>query len=215
MPLKRCSEHIMANRKSNQEKKRKRHTFQFSFSSLFVLSIGVFFVLGWVFFLGILVGRGLLPNSIENLSFIKKKIVKDETETKNEHVSPIKIDELSFYNHLVDKKEKAKNKALPPSLPKKKVKKIEKKQLGQLKQEIRSYSIQVAALKDEEKTKKMVERLTTLGYQVYYYQIVINGEKYYRIRCGPFSTIAKAKQYAKKLANKEGFKPFIVYPHSE
>jgi cell division protein FtsN len=205
----------MVNRKSTQEKERKRHTFQFSFKSLFVLSIGIFFVLGWVFFLGILVGRGLLPNSIENFSFIKKKIVKDEAEKKNEHTSPIKIDELSFYNHLIDKKEKAKKKALPPALPKNHVKKIEKKQLGQLKQEIRSYSIQVAALKDEAKTKKMVERLTTLGYQAYYYQIVINGEMYYRIRCGPFSTITKAKQYAKRLANKEGFKPFIVYPHNK
>jgi cell division protein FtsN len=205
----------MVNRKPTPEKERKRHTFQFSFKSLFLLSIGVFFVLGWVFFLGILVGRGLLPNSIENFSFIKKKIVKDETEKKNEDISPIKIDELSFYNHLIDKKEKAKKKAPPAALPKEQIKEIEKKQLGQLKKELRSYSIQVAALKDEAKTKKMVERLTTLGYQAYYYQIVINGDMYYRIRCGPFSTIEKAKQYAKRLANKEGFKPFIVYPHNE
>ena len=165
--------------------------------------------------MGILVGRGLLPNSIENFSFIKKKIVKDEAEKKNEHVSPIKIDELSFYNHLIDKKEKAKKKAPPPTLSKNQEKKTEKTQLGQLKKEIRSYSIQVAALKDKAKTKKMVEKLTSLGYQAYYYQILINGEMYYRIRCGPFSTIEKAKQYAKRLANKEGFKPFIVYPHNE
>jgi len=205
----------MVNRKPTPEKERKRHTFQFSFRSLFLLSIGVFFVLGWVFFLGILVGRGLLPNSIENFSFIKKKIVKDETEKKNEHVSPIKIDELSFYNHLIDKKEEAKEKAPPATLSKNQVKKIEKTQLGQLKQEIRSYNIQVAALKDKAKTKKMVERLTSLGYQAYYYQTLINGEMYYRIRCGPFSNIEKAKQYAKRLANKEGFKPFIVYPNNE
>lgn len=205
----------MVNRKPTPEKERKRHIFQFSFRSLFLLSIGVFFVLGWVFFLGILVGRGLLPNSIENFSFIKKKIVKDETEKKNEHVSPIKIDELSFYNHLIDKKEEAKKKAPPATLSKNQVKKIEKTKLGQLKQEIRSYNIQVAALKDKAKTKIMVERLTRLGYQAYYYQILINGEMYYRIRCGPFSTIEKAKQYAKRLANKEGFKPFIVYPNNE
>lgn len=200
------------NRKPTPEKERKRHIFQFSFRSLFLLSIGVFFVLGWVFFLGILVGRGLLPNSIENFSFIKKKIVKDETEKKNEHVSPIKIDELSFYNHLIDKKEKAKKKAPPATLSKNQVKKIEKTKLGQLKQEIRGYSIQVAALKDKAKTKKMVERLTRLGYQAYYYQILINGEMFYRVRCGPFSNIEKAKKNAKRLTDKEGFKPFIVYP---
>jgi len=205
----------MVNRKPPPEKERKRHTFQFSFRSLSLLSIGAFFVLGWVFFLGILVGRGLLPDSIENFSFIKKKIVKDETEKKNEHVRPIKIDELSFYNHLIDKKEKAKKKAPPATVSKNQVKKIEKTKLGQLKQEIRGYSVQVAALKDKAKTKKMVERLTRLGYQAYYYQILINGEMYYRIRCGPFSNIEKAKQYAKRLANKEGFKPFIVYPNNE
>ncbi len=200
------------NRKPTPEKERKRHIFQFSFRSLFLLSIGVFFVLGWVFFLGILVGRGLLPNSIENFSFIKKKIVKDETEKKNEHVSPIKIDELSFYNHLIDKKEKAKKKAPPATLSKNQVKKIEKTKLGKLKQEIRGYSIQVAALKDKAKTKKMVERLTRLGYQAYYYQILINGEMFYRVRCGPFSNIETAKKNAKRLTDKEGFKPFIVYP---
>jgi len=64
-----------------------------------------------------------LPDSIENFSFIKKKIVKDETLKKNEDVRPIKIDELSFYNHLIDKKEKAKKKALPTALPKVQVKK--------------------------------------------------------------------------------------------
>jgi len=205
----------MVNKKSPPEKERKRHTFQFSFRSLFLLSIGVFFVLGWVFFLGILVGRGLLPNSIENFSFIKKKIVGDDTEKKNDHVSPIKIDELSFYNQLIEKKEKAKKKAPPATLSKNQVKKIEKTKLGQLKQEIRSYSIQVAALKDKGKTKKMVGRLTRLGYQAYYYQILINGEMFYRVRCGPFSNIEKAKKNAKRLANKEGFKPFIVYPNNE
>lgn len=141
--------------------------------------------------------------------------MKDETEKKNEHVSPIKIDELSFYNHLIDKKEEAKKKAPPATLSKNQVKKIEKTKLGQLKQKMRSYSIQVAALKDKAKTKKMVERLTRLGYQAYYYQILINGEMYYRIRCGPFSNIEEAKQYATRLANNEGFKPFIVYPNNE
>ena len=205
----------MVNRKSTPEKERKRHTFQFSFRSLFLLSISFFFILGWVFFLGILVGRGFLPNSIESFSPIKKKTVKDEAERKNEHVSPITIDELSFYKKLIDKKEKAKKTAPPAPLLKDQEKIIEKIKEGQLKKDIRSYRVQVAALKDKAKTKKEVERLTNLGYQAYYYQILINGEMYYRIRCGPFSTIEKAKQYAKRLANKEGFKPFIVYPKNE
>lgn len=202
----------MVNRKPSAKKEKKRYTFQFSFSSLFVLSISLFFILGWVFFLGIMVGRGLLPNTIESFSFIKKKIVKDEEKKKNEHVKPIKEDELSFYDQLVDKKEKAKKKIPPSTLLKDQVKKIEKTKAVQLKEDTRNYSVQVAALKNKVKTEKMVERLTRLGYQAYYYQILINGEMFYRIRCGPFSNIEEAKKYAKRLADKEGFKPFIVYP---
>jgi cell division protein FtsN len=202
----------MVNRKPSAKKEKKRYTFQFSFSFLFVLSISLFFILGWVFFLGIMVGRGFLPNTIENFSFIKKKIVKDEEKKKNEHVKPIKEDELSFYDQLVDKKEKAKKKIPPSTLLKDQVKKIEKTKAVQLKEDTRNYSVQVAALKNKVKTEKMVERLTRVGYQAYYYQILINGEMFYRIRCGPFSNIEEAKKYAKRLADKEGFKPFIIYP---
>ncbi len=162
--------------------------------------------------MGIMVGRGFLPNTIENFSFIKKKIVKDEEKKKNEHVKPIKEDELSFYDQLVDKKEKAKKKIPPSTLLKDQVKKIEKTKAVQLKEDTRNYSVQVAALKNKVKTEKMVERLTRLGYLAYYYQILINGEMFYRIRCGPFSNIEEAKKYAKRLADKEGFKPFIIYP---
>jgi len=205
----------MANKKPTPKKKKKRHTFQFTFSSLFLLSIGSFFILVWVFFLGILIGRGLLPHSIESLPFIKKKIVKEEANKKKDHVSPIEIDELSFYNQLIDKKEKAQKKPPPATLVKNHRKKIEKKKIGQLKQDIRSYSVQVAALKDKADSEKMVKRLKGLGYQAYYYQILINGEIFYRVRCGPFFNIEKAKKYAKRLADKDGFKPFIVYPDNQ
>ncbi len=76
----------------------------------------------------------------------------------------------------------------------------------------RHYSVQVIALKDKEKTEQMVERLSSLGYQAYYYQTLINGETFYRVRCGPFYTIPEAKKYAKRLADREGLKPFVVYP---
>lgn len=205
----------MVNKKSTPKKERKRHIFQFSFKSGFLLSIGFFFVLGWVFFLGILVGRGLLPDSVETFSFIKKKIAKDEPKKQNDLVNPIQIDELSFYNQLIDKKEKAKKQVAPPTLVKHPDNKTEKKQLRQVKEETHNYSIQVVALKDKTETEKMVRRLIRLGYQAYYYQIMINGDIFYRIRCGPYSTIEKAKQYAKMLSDREGFNPFIVHSNNK
>ena len=156
-----------------------------------------------------------MPDSIESLSFIKKKTVTNEAEKKNEDLSPIKIDELSFYHQLIDKKEKAKKNAAHTPLLKDQEKKIEKTKKEQTKNDIHRFHVQVAALNDEAKTKREVERLTSLGYQAYYYQVLINGKVYYRIRCGPFSSVEKAKQYAKRLADKEGFKPFIVYPQNK
>ena len=205
----------MVNKKATPEKEEKRYAFQFSFRSLFLLSVSFLFILSWVFLLGILVGRGLLPNPIENLFFTKKKTVTNEVEKKNEVPSPIKIDELSFYHQLIDKKEKAKKNAAHTPLLKDQGKKTEKTKKGQTKNDIHRFHVQVAALNDEAKTKKEVERLTSLGYHAYYYRVLINGKVYYRIRCGPFSSIEKAKQYAKKLAKKEGFKPFIVYPQNK
>ena len=75
---------------------------------------------------------------------------------------------------------------------------------------IGKYSVQVAALKDMDKTEKMVESLTGLGYQAYYYKTVINGEIFYRVRCGPYPNIEEAKKHAERLVIK-GFKPILVH----
>lgn len=200
----------MVNKKFNPKKEKKRHIFQFTYRSGFLLAIGFFFVLGWVFFLGILVGKGLVPQ-IDDLPFIKKKIVKNEPKKETDHVNPIQVDELSFYRDLIDKKERAMKKAPPAMLLKPYDKKTEKKSVQQAEKQIHGYSIQVAALRDEARTKKMVKKLIRAGYQAYYYQIMIDGEIVYRIRCGPFSTIEKAEENAKRLTHREGLKPFIIY----
>ncbi len=202
----------MVNRKSSPKKDRKRYTFQFTFSSLLLSSISLLFVLAWVFSLGIMVGRGFLPGALDTFSSIKERIMKDKEKKEIDHPRPIKEEELTFYSQLVDKKDRVKKKAFskPPSRDQERASK--KARVAQIREDIRNHSVQVAALKDKTKTEKMVEKLTRLGYPAYYYQTLINGKKYYRIRCGPFLTIAEARKCAKRLADKEGFKPFIVYP---
>ena len=201
----------MVNIKSSPKKERKRYSFQFSLSSLLLISITFVFVLGWVFSLGIMVGRGFLPGTIGSFSAVKEKTAKDEEKKKNYQLKPIKEEELTFYNQLVDKKERAKKKALPDTLLKDQDRTTKKAKVGQSKEDIGDYSIQVAALKDKGRTEKLVERLTRLGYPAYYNQSLIKGEMYYRIRCGPFPNIEEAKKCGKRLADKEGFKPFIIY----
>ena len=68
----------MVNKKSSPKKKKRRYTFQLTLSSLLLLSIFLVFILAWIFSLGIMVGRGLLPSAIEGFSSIKEKVANDE-----------------------------------------------------------------------------------------------------------------------------------------
>lgn len=199
----------MGNRRSSPKKERKRYAFQLTLGSLLLLSVSLVFILAWVFSLGIMVGRGFLPSSIGGFSPLREKATHGEQKKKIEHVRPIQEEEFTFYNQLVNKKERTKKKLLSEDLltNQDKMTKPERS-----KEATRNYSVQVAALKDKEKTKKLVERLTRLGYPAYYYQTRINDEIYYRIRCGPFPDLEKVSNCAKRLADKEGFKPFIVHP---
>jgi cell division protein FtsN len=201
----------MVNKKSSPKKKKKRYTFQLTLSSILLLSICLVFILAWIFSLGIMVGRGFLPRAIEGFSSIKEKVANDEEEEKVEidHPGPIGEEELTFYNRLISKKEETKKGARSSHVLKDQGKKAK---VEQLKEEISGYSVQVAALKGKGKAEKMVERLVRLGYPAYYYQTLINDVIYYRIRCGPFQKIEEANKSAKRLTDKEGFKPFIIYP---
>lgn len=209
----------MANIKPSRKKKKKGYNFQFSLSSLLLLSITFLFILGWVFSLGIMVGRGFLPKTIGTFSAVKEKTARVEEKTarveekkKNDQLKPIKEEELIFYNQLVDKKNRAKKKSLSEALLKEQDRTPKKRKAEQSKKDAGNYNVQVAAAKDKGKIEKLVKRLTSLGYPAYYNQTLINEEIYYRARCGPFPDIEEAKKCRKRLADKEGFKPFIIYP---
>jgi len=203
----------MANKKSFPEKEQKRYTLRFSLPSLLLSCIGFLFILGWIFALGIIVGRGFVPRTIDAFSFFKKREVKDDEQKKVHHVPLIKEEELTFYNQLIDNKDRAKEKNSSQSLLEDFGKPKEELKITQKKEDVGGYSIQVAALKNRRATEKMVESLSKSGYPAYSYRTIINGEVFYRIRCGPFRSLAQAKQCVKRLADEKGFKPFIVYPN--
>jgi len=206
----------MANRKFSSEKPKKRYALQFSPTSLLFSGIGCIFILVWVFALGIMVGRGFLPDSMEGLWGFKGKTANDKPGSKAKHVPPIKEEELTFYNQLIDTKSKARSEPLPNAPRKNQLKAPKRPKTTQEEADTAdSYRVQVAALKDKAKTEEMVKRLIKAGYPAYYYQTLINGEIYYRVRCGRFANADQAKSLAARLSEKEGFKPFIVYPNSE
>jgi len=206
----------MANKKSVPEKPKKRYALQFSLTSLLFSGMGCIFILAWVFALGIMVGRGFLPERMEGFWGSKGKAASNKQGNKADHAPRIKEEELTFYNELIDTKSKPRSEP-PPQAPRKELlnppKKMKTAQEAQDK--AGTYSVQVASLKNRGGTEQMVERLIKAGYPAYYSKTLIKGEVYYRVRCGPFPNADQAKSLAARLSEKEGFKPFIVYPHSE
>ena len=202
----------MTNKKSSSKKIKKRYTFRPTIGSLFLFCFGLIFVLAWVFCLGVIVGRNFLPIAFDTFSRTKETVVEAKEEKRTDHIESIKEEELTFYNQLVNKKERAKEEITSRPSVKEPDRKKKPTHVWQGEEDSHHYSVQVIALKDKEKTEQMVKRLSSLGYQAFYYQTLINGETFYRVRCGPFYTIPEAKQYAKRLADREGLKPFVVYP---
>jgi hypothetical protein len=206
----------MANKKSSPDKPKKRYIFEFSLTSLLFSGIGCIFILVWVFALGIMVGRGFLPRSMEGFWFFKGKEVSEEKGKKAKQVPLIKEEDLTFYNQLTDKESTARSEPPHQAPPRDQVTPQPRRKIDQRQTENKDkYRVQVAALKDKGKTEEMVERLIKSGYPAYYYKTLIKGVVYYRVRCGPFSTADQAKGLAARLVEREGFKPFIVYPNSD
>ena len=154
-----------------------------------------------------------MPETLDAFSFFKKREVKDDEQKKDHHVSLIKEEDLTFYDQLIDNKDRANEKYSSQSLLEDFDKPKKEPKITQKKEDVGGFSIQVAALKDRRAAEKMVDSLSKSGYPAYSYRTIINGEVFYRIRCGPFLSLSQAKQCGKRLADEKGFKPFIVYPN--
>jgi len=63
----------MARKKTASKKKAKKYQLEFSLGTMFFWCLGLFFLLAWIFVLGILVGKGMLSHRMENLSVQEKQ----------------------------------------------------------------------------------------------------------------------------------------------
>ena len=68
--------YAMPPKKVRTPKKKKRIRLECSLMSLIAGCVGLFFLLAWIFVLGILVGRGFLPDSVRHLSHLKAPLSK-------------------------------------------------------------------------------------------------------------------------------------------
>ncbi len=199
----------MAKKRSRSKKAGKKYQIELTPLSIFLWGGCLFFVLAWIFVLGILVGRGFLPGAVTAFSDLKNQIsVLQEMVSRNRShdlSSPKKSDsdpKLAFYEKLSSKKEEAKKEWVPErSVESQKQPKPSAPEL--------QYTVQLASLGDKSQAEKLIKDLVGRGYPAYFYEIKVNGQTYYRIRCGRFPSRQAAADYARKLGKEAGIKGFV------
>lgn len=181
---------------------------------------GLLVVLGWIFILGIMVGRGDGPGFLKN--FLPKgqtgvPLARDPAPVSQAVIPPLdegaEDPELRFYEELASKKNNRAREEL--KLRKDQVqnatKAAEKPPVRLVpEQEGAGYVVQVASLDTEEGAAEMVKRLSAKGFRSYFTKAAVKGRVYYRVRVGPFTGAAEAKRSMEELAGKEGLDGFLM-----
>lgn len=203
----------MTEKEKTVEKKRKTVRIELSFMSLFFWGIGLVFSLAWIFALGVLAGKGLLPGGVETLSELKSQIariqeliiIKDSSDLvriKGTGKDP----NLVFYHELSKGEEEPVRRSAPAEAA---PKKSEEKKIPLKVAPAGRFVVQVASLDSEKKASAMAGKLTSRGYKAYFYKVFVKGRAYYRVRCGLYDSQKEAEIVRVQLAGKEGLKGFV------
>ncbi|MFH1075817.1 MAG: SPOR domain-containing protein [Pseudomonadota bacterium] len=169
---------------------------------------GVAAVSAWMFFLGVMVGRGICPVrfDVEELqqqwsTFQEEMLRKEMTESKIEGQT-VKKQELEFYETLTDKKTEANKSDLssiaiynkPSPLPK-----------------VGSLTIQVSSLKNAAAADKVIHELQKKGYDTYADTVDIPERgMWHRVCVGQFASHEDADKICQRLRQSEHFDPIII-----
>ncbi len=198
-------------------KEKKRLHLELSRTALFFWSLGFLIFLGWIFTLGVLAGRGLLPSGAKTLAELKNQIARlqemvgQKGKSELDEIKAVQKDSnFAFYDELSSNTVSAVPSAQEPKRPEPQVSasdSVEKAEKPILSSEL--YVVQVASLDQEKQALSMVNRLVKKGYPAYHYKIFIKGRSYFRVRCGTFNTRDEAIETQRKLAQKERLKGFV------
>jgi len=212
---------------AKSQKKKKPRTLTLTARASFFWGLCLFFLLAWIFVLGIFVGRGFFPDGVKNISELKSQIAKLQGMLLHKDVpepEPAKTNfedpKLAFYENLSIKKKEVARKG---QFVEKTRKEGEPKAVNHEKtvahpsspKQIRAtsgyrFTVQVASLDSSDKAKALIKRLSDKGFQAYYYEARVKGKSRYRVRSGRFVTTGDAEQYAKKIFNILNIKGFTI-----
>jgi len=219
--------------KKADAKSRKKYLLQLTSKGFFLGLCLLFLISGWMFVLGVLVGRGTAPVNFDiqalqkELLALKESMVKQEKKAmETDSAKTGDKSSLGFYEALKKKEkdeqiqiiEKKTAPATPPSSPLTSQKRVSKLKGTQDKNSIAgpkpspsgALAVQVASTKDAASAEALVKKLTQMGYAGFSTKAEIPDKgTWYRVRVGPYRTKAEAEQMRQELT-KDTFKGIIV-----
>jgi len=229
----------MTKKRSESKNRGNRYQIELNTFSVFLWTVFLFFLLVWIFVLGILVGRGFFPGKVTTISDLRAQIQRLQEmvshKSSKEDMKSIRKSEpdpkLAFYEKLSSKKDESKKEwktekesespkkespqkkietsKKPPPESKKRERKEDLKTPFKQLSQATEYTVQLASFDDKNKADKMIKRLIDAGLPAYHSEAKVKGKIYYRIKCGRFMTREEARIYAEKLARENRLKGFV------
>ena len=197
-------------------------------------SFGLLVALLWMFLLGLFVGKGINPASI-NFAEIKKRMIdqgvwpgtakthqREETSLDNKTRNHIPLEDLEFYDKLAKKKanfqkqnkggtppqkEAVAKVAPPPAAPPQQAATSQKQQ----RPATAKFTVQLASFRDSQSAKKFAARFKDMKPGATVRQIDLTGKgRWYRVQVGELRTRDEAAALARRFKKKYSLQAFVV-----
>lgn len=182
--------------------KGRRYHFELSIAGIISIAFGCFILLGWIFFAGVLAGRGLFPDVIKVLVPTDQK--KSQASTSQMIQETPSEPPLAFYSELTKSEE------LPPG-----TEPIKDKPPSAISTEDNLYCVQLVSLESESKAEQLAKKLRNRGQSAFVNKKEQQGKVMFRVRCGLFASRSEAERLKNHLMQKEGLQGLVVRADSD
>ncbi len=197
-------------------KKKKGFVIQFSGPGLALWSVAAFALLAWSFVLGILVGRGSIPEKLKHLATLKKDLALLEQRDRNpkqgrlpgSDASP-EVGKLDFFQKLAEKKEDKVPLAKPNNDTRSPARSPRALSQDSSAPKTIHFTIQLASFDSSNKASALVKRLAQKGLSAYYVRADTKTGTYYRVRCGDYTSREQALSQLRAIVSSTGLKGFV------
>ncbi len=217
--------------------KRSKKPIRLETSRLALAGWGFFLLLAllWMFLLGLFVGKGITPASI-NFAEIKNRMIaqgvwpgsgkahqREEASATQRTKKQIPLNDLEFYDKLAKKKKAQLQKQATGSAPHREETRArispspavssqpEAPSQKQQRSSAGRYTVQLASFKDLESAKKFSARFKDSQPKAFIRQVDLTGKgRWYRVQVGELSSRDEAAALAKRFTKKHRLQAFVV-----